>query len=855
MISAAWAENGDAWEVRGASPWGTTVGRMTTPTTGSAGKPRGAGDRRRDVHGQEHSDSTRGGAEPPRSLADDLRSRDDAALGELLRARPDLLSPVPGDVGLLAARAATRASTQRALDRLDRFTLQTVDVLCALPDPSTPAAVDQLLGADATRPLGTLRAQALVYGPDSALRVLRTVRELIGTPAGLGPPAEQALAAYGPARLDGLLKDLGLTPTGDPVAAATAVGQLLADTSALDDLLREVGDDARAVLDRLAWGPPTGRVGEAQREVTTASARTPVERLLARALLVATDLDTVVLPRQVALHLRGGRVHREVLPRPPMLSSTSRDPSLTDRSAGGSAFSALRLVESLLEMWGVTGPPVLRAGGLGVRELRRTATLLDVEEPVAALVVETAYVAGLLARSGEIEETWLPTPAYDVWRGHDTGRQWTTLTHAWLATTRVPGLVGGRDDRDRPFSALGAELDRPGAPEVRRRVLEELAALPPGTSTDAASLLDRLAWHQPRRGGRLRAELVPWTLHEAELLGVTGLGALSAPARALLAGDSDGAADALEPLLPQPLDHVLLQADLTAVAPGPLTTDLGRALGLMADVESTGGATVYRFTERSVRRALDAGRSAAQMHRTLAAHSRTPVPQPLSYLIDDVARRHGRIRVGTASSYLRADDEVMLDELVADRRSAGLGLRRLAPTVITAQAPVEIVLEKLRTMGYAPAAETAEGDLLIRRPDAVRAPSRPPLPQRPGEPRVPGEALVHASVRAVRAGDRAATAVRRPLQPVPRPEAVAAHDLPRTATADTLAAVQAAAEHGSQLWIGYVNAEGGASQRVIAPISVEGGRVIAFDHRHGEVRTFAVHRITGVAGVDSDEPA
>ena len=55
-----------------------------------------------------------------------------------------------------------------------------------------------------------------------------------------------------------------------------------------------------------------------------------------------------------------------------------------------------------------------------------------------------------------------------------------------------------------------------------------------------------------------------------------------------------GAAAAIDPHLPRPVDHVLLQADLTAVAPGPLETEVARRLHLLADVESRGGATVYR---------------------------------------------------------------------------------------------------------------------------------------------------------------------------------------------------------------------------------------------------------------------
>jgi hypothetical protein len=220
------------------------------------------------------------------------------------------------------------------------------------------------------------------------------------------------------------------------------------------------------------------------------------------------------------------------------------------------------------------------------------------------------------------------------------------------------------------------------------------------------------------------------------------------------------------------------------------------------------------------------------------------VPQPLTYLVDDVARRHGRLRVGAASAYLRCDDDALLDELLADRRAAQLRLRRLAPTVLAAQADPATVLGQLRTMGYAPAAETAEGDVLITRPDARRTPPRtPPAPVPDGPPAVtPG--LLSAAVKAIRAGDRAATVTRR--TPTPGP-------LPRTPAAETLATLQTAVLTGDAVWIGYVNADGAASQRVIEPVRVEGGFVTAFDQVHEEVRTFSLHRITGVAELADDE--
>ncbi|WP_037661486.1 helicase C-terminal domain-containing protein, partial [Streptomyces aurantiacus] len=368
-------------------------------------------------------------------------------------------------------------------------------------------------------------------------------------------------------------------------------------------------------------------------------------------------------------------------------------------------------------------------------------------------------------------------------------------------------------------------------------------------------------WERPPARGAdasdLRPRLAHWTLEEAELLGVTGRGALASHARALLGAGTPAeyaaaaaeAARRLAPLLPEPLDHVLLQADLTAVAPGPLQRPLADALSVLADVESKGGATVYRFTPGSVRRALDAGQSASDLHAFLAEHSRTPVPQPLAYLIDDVARKHGHLRIGAASAYVRCDDEGVLNEILADKRAQGLRLRRLAPTVLATPAEPAVLLDGLRSMGFAPSAESAEGDVLITRAHSHRTPPRTAPEPVPDGPPLPDGTLLDAAVRAIRAGDLASTA--------PRKAAPAASGapgaLPRTTAAETLATMQAAVLTGEALWIGYVNAEGAASQRVIAPVRVEGGFVTAYDHTADEVRTYPLHRVTGVAEL-ADEP-
>lgn len=91
--------------------------------------------------------------------------------------------------------------------------------------------------------------------------------------------------------------------------------------------------------------------------------------------------------------------------------------------------------------------------------------------------------------------------ASDEWLDLSAEDRWTHLATAWLAATRTPGLVGGQDAKGRALSALGPELDRSAAPDVRRRVLALFAELPPGTAPDAETLLRRLRWERPLRGG------------------------------------------------------------------------------------------------------------------------------------------------------------------------------------------------------------------------------------------------------------------------------------------------------------------------------------------------------------------
>ncbi|MEV1292302.1 helicase-associated domain-containing protein [Pseudonocardia sp. NPDC049635] len=753
------------------------------------------------------------------SLVEWLRGQDDGFLAALLRARPDLAVPPPGDLTVLATRASIRASVQRACEDLGTVALTVLEALVL--SGATRAPVDgtradsgprRWLGPDVDRRtfvegLGPLRGRALVWGPDEALSAVPAAAEVVGPfPAGLGREAT------GPAA-----------------------------TSELDALLAATTPEERSVLEVLAKGPPIGRSRNA------GDGSGAVGALVSRGLLLLRDPDTVELPRQVALALRGDRPMGPLDLSRPDVPLRERDPSVVDGTGAGAALEFLRRVDLVLEFLATDGPGVLRSGGFGVRDLRRAAKEAGTDETTVALVLEILYAADLIAESESSTPEWLPTPTADIWGSAPEESRWAVLARTWLELPRLPGLVGRRDDADKPVTALSDGPRRPPAARDRRRILQALADLPAGTSVGSAPDLARiLAWAAPRRGGRLRDELVGWTLAEATTIGVVALDALTTAGRVLLdpvtreARNPTAVAAALHAALPAPVEEILLQADLTAVAPGRLSADLAHELSVLAEVESAGGATVYRFTERSLRRALDTGRTAEDVKEVLAKRSRTPVPQTLTYLVDDVARRHGRLRGGAVACFLRSDDEVLLSEVLAKEGTAELGLRRIAPTVLVSSLPLAEVLDGLRAAGFSPAAEDAGGAVLDMAARGRRAESR----RRGTGPR-PGPAGADTTdrtdelVERLRAGD-ALAGVR---------DSVAGR---REATGSTgnLASLQAAVREGRTVWIGFVDGHGVAGDRVLAPTSVGGGVVEGRDALDGELRRIQLHRITSIAPVE-----
>ena len=721
-----------------------------------------------------------------RSYADYLRSLDDAALIVLFESRSDLTSPVPSDIASLAVRASSIPSLVRAVDSLNKWQLQVLEAAAVLAEPFTEK--DLLLHTDkpAKFALADLVDRGLIYLGHDGLRLPSNLREVLGNEiAGLGPAAGKKLK----------LKDLSDAPAA-----------------------------SKKVLDAMVWGPPRGAVADVKKP------NPGLKWLLDEGFISPVNQQTVVLHREVALHLRGNKVHRELVPQEPEIVGRIVDGKNLQLAAISNVTTFLRWIEEVLNFWGQETPSALKAGGLGVRDLRDLAQHLGVESECASFVIEVAYISGLVTI--DPDDRILPTHQFDIWLALPASVKWENLVSAWLITSRLSGLDA---------APMGPELDRSNAAIVRRKILALLESAA-ATAPTPESLLAALQWNLPyRRTGGVPPEYLHWICREAEWLGITGQGALSDYGRLLLAGED---LTVIDRDLPSTVDHILIQSDNTAIAPGPLEHEVSQELDLIADIESRGAATVFRFSEASLRRGLDHGRTGEEILAFLKKTSKTPVPQPLEYLIGDISKKHGKLRVGNASSFIRCEDTSLITQIMKDKKVEALGLRRIAPEVMICTHDALDAMHILRAAGYLPAGEDSQG-LLLAGPRIQRAQTKARPPRIIGEFEQLDRDLLEIAVRTIRTGEKS-SAKQSTLRDIDRN---ALGSLPRTTANETLDLLTKHLRENptKSLSIGYADNNGLVSHRIIDPLKISAGSLMARDHATGEVLTFRIPRITGVA--------
>ena len=275
-------------------------------------------------------------------------------------------------------------------------------------------------------------------------------------------------------------------------------------------------------------------------------------------------------------------------------------------------------------------------GAVSAADRRRLtdAGALDSADDLDDLVAAAA-AAGLMA---PVDRTWVTTAAGTGWLETTTAQRWESIAEGLRAA--VPAGLrtasGGFQPPDRWPAAYPLDPEWTERAARLRRIAEQWGIY---TATGGEP-----AWTRPLREGR-------------------------APAT-----------DALAAHLPAEIDRVYLQADLTAIAPGPLAPGLDLRLRTIARRESRAQASTYRFSTETLGGGMTEGETARSIRDFLAGLSLTGIPQPLQYLIDSTAARHGLIRVrsddATGRTRVEVADGGLLETVLVDSSLRPLGLVR-----------------------------------------------------------------------------------------------------------------------------------------------------------------------------------
>ena len=586
---------------------------------------------------------------------------------------------------------------------------------------------------------------------------------------------------------------------------------LYADTAVVGRAVAALTASARTHLDLLrrdAYGFVGGFAGRPSG---------PATALVRAGLLLPSGYGPPSLPREVVVALLDGGAALQGRPELP----TSDDDPDDGRAAAESALLALTTLLDEAHHRPLAG---LKKGGVGARERARLAGKVGVDEP--ALWIDVADAAGLLARHGTGYGT---ADGYGAWREEQAARRWAAAVLGWFALDLAP------TSRETDDGEVAPPLPMESAAGVVRRALLRAAA--GGRSAGAAAA--EIGWFCPLHpytdAGLWRT--LSAARHEAALLGVVVGDRLTALGEHLVAtADRPDAVDALTAaiaeLLPEARGLLVLQSDLTAIVSGQPSAAAARLLATAATPETRGVATTWRFSPASVRAALDAGWTAETLAAELAAVSGKPLPQPLEYLLADVERRHGTVRVRGARCCV-CGPEADVAEILATRSLQTLHLSRVAPTVLVSPFELDEVVSRLRKVGFAPMPEDATGAVILpERTEAGAATTRPsPRARR----RIPAAEL---AVR-LRSGT---------VQPASPSYAQLSTLAPQLDEAE-VALLADALDHAADVRISYRNRAGNRSVRTIRPEILDDRWVGSWCHLRGAPREFAISGIESVSPV------
>jgi hypothetical protein len=356
-------------------------------------------------------------------------------------------------------------------------------------------------------------------------------------------------------------------------------------------------------------------------------------------------------------------------------SPAEKGSELRDAAALETALSAITSLDELARSIESHHVKELARGGLSAQDSQRLAPLMPSAEITPTALLALGHLSGILAKNGG---WWMATEKLDTWLHLPLAERWLAVTTAWSQSL-------GRD----------------------------LHAILSAESHWGSDLHEWIDLHYPLGHEWLDSALAD-RLSDAELLGLSSAGTVTAVGRAALAQDWKAVIAALAAVVPPFTEHVFVQHDFTVVAPGPLTPADDVFMRQLCVVESRGLATTFRITAQGTNHLLAQGTSAAQILEHLTSLAATDIPQAVSYFITDLGERFGTIRVREVSGHtvVKASDVLVLRTINADHSLHSLGLRPVSEDSLQCSISAGIVLNALLDAKYPAQLEDASGKII-----------------------------------------------------------------------------------------------------------------------------------------------
>jgi hypothetical protein len=344
----------------------------------------------------------------------------------------------------------------------------------------------------------------------------------------------------------------------------------------------------------------------------------------------------------------------------PEKTETLAQQQFIDSQAGLSAFETIQALTELVIELEQHYVREVGKGQVGLPELKRLSLQLGRDVEYARLLYALAQLSSLV---GVSDKRWKVGSQYQSWLTSPPEDRWQLIAKTWVA------LVGETATSELAKASNLKDAFQETFPLARDGVLSHITRL----------------------------------ISLAELIGLTSSNQMSSWCRPLLEGNAKEAISKLVENLPATQNRIIIQADLTIIAVGPLPTDKELELRRFVETERIGVASTYRINTLSVTYGLETGLSEQEIRALLTELSGTSLPQPVDYLIREAATRFGRLvlRETPTGTLIQSSEPILLTQILNDSALKTLSITKSSETTLESRFEVDIVYYLLRESKYA----------------------------------------------------------------------------------------------------------------------------------------------------------